>query len=63
LGDIVNLRRARKQLQRQKTEKAAHENRALHSVPARERKKAKADTTLLNKRIEAARREPNSGNA
>jgi hypothetical protein len=57
LAEIVNLRMARKRLSRQAKEDAAAENRALHSIPGRERRRADAARELDERRHEANRRE------
>ena len=49
MPEIVNLRQARKRAARAKKENRAEENRALHSLPARERKQVAAQ----NKRDKA----------
>jgi hypothetical protein len=58
LAEIVNLRMARKQQARRSKEEAAAENRALHSIPGRERRRAEANRELEERRHEANRREP-----
>jgi len=57
VAELVNLRMARKRLARQAKEDAAAENRALHSIPGRERRRAEAASELEERRHEANRRE------
>lgn len=57
MGEVVNLRMARKRADRQAREREAEINRAAHSVPARERKRLRQEEELASKRLEAHRRE------
>jgi hypothetical protein len=57
VAEVVNLRMARKRLARQARADAAAENRALHSIPGRERRRADAARELEERRHEANRRE------
>lgn len=55
MGEIVNLRMARKRAARAAHEAESEANRALHSVPGRERKLAKSERERLGKRLEGNR--------
>jgi hypothetical protein len=57
LAEIVNLRMARKRQARTASEELAAENRALHSIPGRERRRAEAQREVEERRHEANRRE------
>jgi hypothetical protein len=58
LAEIVNLRMARKRRARIAREETAAENRALHSIPGRERRRAETQREIEERRHEANRREP-----
>ena len=57
MAEIVNLRQARKQAARAARERAAEENRALHSLPGRLRKSASKENAQERDRHEAHRLE------
>lgn len=61
MAEIVNLRLARKRARRQASEAEADKNRALHSVPARQRKDAAAKNAAADRRHEAHRIEFRGG--
>ena len=60
MAEIVNLRQARKRAARTERERKADENRALHSLPGKERKAALRETEKLEQRHEAHRLERGS---
>jgi hypothetical protein len=53
MGEIVNLRRARKTKERQSEETKAAANRAHHGTPTKVRKSAKAEQARVRHVIEA----------
>jgi hypothetical protein len=55
MGDVVNLRAARKDKARREREAAAEANRVAHGTPKRDRRKADAERRLTDKRHEAHR--------
>jgi hypothetical protein len=55
MGDVVNLRRARKQKARETADTTASVNRSLHGLSKRERKRAKACAAKENRDLEALR--------
>lgn len=55
MGDIVNLRRARKARERARDEAAAAANRIAHGVAKSESRKARAESDLAGRRLEAHR--------
>ena len=62
MAEIINLRQARKRVAKAKKEGRAEENRALHSLPARQRKATAARNERDKARHEAHRREQPDGN-
>jgi hypothetical protein len=62
MGEIVNLRRARKAKQRSTDEAAAAANRVAFGVAKSESRRARAETDLAARRLEAHRLdEPSKG--
>lgn len=61
MSDIINLRSARKAKNRQKSEVRAEQNRLLHGQTKAAKKLQKASETLANKKLEAHKRESDSG--
>jgi hypothetical protein len=55
MGDVVNLRMARKNRQRQKAAEAAAENRVTYGMSRRERAKAGSEREALLKQLDGAR--------
>jgi hypothetical protein len=55
MGEIVNLRTARKDKARREREAAAEANRVAHGAPKRDRRKADAERRLAEARHEAHR--------
>jgi len=55
MGEVVNLRNARKQKARTSAEAAASANRSLHGLPKHERKASKARATKEKHDLEARR--------
>ena len=58
MGDVVNLRRARKAFARRAAEEAAADARVKHGMPKAARKLADAQRDVETRRLEAHRREP-----
>ena len=58
MAEIVNLRQVRKRAARAGKERRAEENRALHSLPARERKAIAKENEQRLARLDAHRRDP-----
>jgi len=58
MGELINLRRARKRKARDAKETAASANRLLHGVSKPERDAVKAENTLIIRRVDARRLEP-----
>jgi hypothetical protein len=64
MADIINLRTARKQAERQKNEKRAEANRLAHGVSRNDRTRADADRELAVRRLDGHRRDDgNDGGA
>jgi hypothetical protein len=57
MGEIVNLRRARKRKAREDKAADAAENRARFGVPKAERDRRAADAELERKRLDAVKRQ------
>ena len=57
MGEVVNLRQARKRARREAQRETAERNRALHAVPARERRLVAAKRELADRQLDASRRE------
>ncbi|MDE2578392.1 MAG: DUF4169 family protein [Hyphomicrobiales bacterium] len=57
-GEIVNLRRARKQRDRLDAQARAAENRAVHGRAKDERKSAETERARQNRQLDGAKREP-----
>jgi Domain of unknown function (DUF4169) len=62
MGEVVNLRSARKRQARAKAEIEAAANRIAHGVSKKLKAEAEAERTLASKRLEAHRR-PGRGDA
>jgi hypothetical protein len=62
MGDVVNLRSARKRQARAKAASEAAANRIAHGVSKKLKTEAEAERTLASKRLEAHRR-PGRGDA
>jgi hypothetical protein len=56
MGEVVNLRSARKRQARAKTESEAAANRIAHGVSKTLKAEGQAERTLASKRLEAHRR-------
>jgi len=57
MGEIVNLRRARKQRDRRAKEEAAQSNRVVHGRSKSERRLTEAERRLDSARLEGHKRE------
>ncbi|MFK5980714.1 MAG: DUF4169 family protein [Rhizobiaceae bacterium] len=57
MANIVNLRMARKRKSRKEREIEAEQNRALHSIPKRERDLKKAQSKLEQSRLDGHARD------
>jgi hypothetical protein len=57
MADIINLRRARKQLQRNESAKSAEENRARFGRSKAEKQKAEAEFKLQQRQLDAHKRD------
>ena len=57
MGEIVNLRRARKAVARRAAEEAAAQARVTHGTPKAVRQRAEAQRTVEDRRLDAHRRE------
>ena len=55
MGEVLNLRRARKRKAREDSEAAAAAKRSLHGLPKQERKTAKAQATKEKHDLDARR--------
>jgi hypothetical protein len=55
MGEIINLRQARKELDRRKREKEAKANRATHGRNKSERELSQAKSKLEHERLDAHR--------
>ena len=55
MGDVVNLRRARKRKAREDSEVTAAANRSLHGLPKQERKTARAQAAKEKHDLDARR--------
>jgi hypothetical protein len=60
MGDIVNLRAARKRRDRDEKARLADENRARHSRTKGEKQRDKAEAGKLALHVDAHRRDPNA---
>lgn len=60
MGDIVNLRQARKAKARAEDERRAEVNRAKHGRTKAERALAEAERMRLDSAVDSARREPDA---
>lgn len=58
MGEVVNLRMARKRKARAEREKDAERNRAEHGVSRNQRAAARAETDRAGAALDAHRREP-----
>ncbi|GIL01024.1 MAG: hypothetical protein BroJett030_09230 [Alphaproteobacteria bacterium] len=57
MGEVVNLRLARKRAARKGREHQAAANRAMHSAPAAERRRVAAERQLAEGRLDGSRRD------
>jgi hypothetical protein len=57
MGELVNLRRARKNRARREREAEAQANRTAHAIPKRDRALADAQRRIEAQRLDAHRRE------
>jgi hypothetical protein len=60
MGDLVNLRRARKRKARENAEAAASVNRSLHGLPKPEREAANARAAKEKRDLDARRLDRNT---
>jgi hypothetical protein len=58
MGEIVNLRRARKRQANEAAEREAAANRVVHGLPADERRRLKAERDAQAKRLDGHRLRP-----
>ena len=58
MGDVVNLRQARKQKARAEKEEQAQANRARHGRSKAERRQDAAEKALAASKLDAVKREP-----
>ena len=58
MGQVINLRRARKRKLRQLEEETAAANRIRHGAPKRDRTAVKAETTRRQKELDGRRLDP-----
>ena len=58
MGDVVNLRRARKRRDREREAAAAAENRILHGLTRAERRTIEAEREAGERRLDGHRLEP-----
>lgn len=63
MGDIVNLRQARKRHDRKAAEDRAAENRARYGMTKAEKARARDEAERLARRIDGAWRDPDDGEA
>jgi hypothetical protein len=61
MAEIINLRTARKQAERQKNEKQAEANRLAHGIARKDRAQADASRDAANRLLDGHRRD-DSGN-
>jgi hypothetical protein len=57
MGDVVNLRRARKRREREQSQERAAENRVVFGLPKAERERIEAEREKSGRDLEAHRRE------
>ena len=62
MAEIINLRKARKARARAEKEAKAAENRAKFGQPKEERSQSEAAKDLLDRKLDAHRREDGDGN-
>ena len=60
MGEIVNLRQARKRKARETADATAAASRREHGVSKAERQSAQTARALLDKRLDGVRREPSN---
>jgi len=60
MGDVINLRQARKARDRKAVEQAAAEARALHGRTRAQRKLEKAEAEKLSRTVDQAKLEPDA---
>ena len=60
MGDVINLRQARKARDRKAVEQAAAEARALHGRTKAQRKLEKAEAEKLSRTVDQAKLEPDA---
>ena len=58
MGDLVNLRQARKRRDRERAATAAAENRAVHGMTRTERRKTEAEREKAARELDAHRLRP-----
>ncbi|RBP18383.1 uncharacterized protein DUF4169 [Roseiarcus fermentans] len=58
MGDIVNLRRARKRRDRERESAAAAENRVVFGTPKAERRRIEAEREAGDRRLDGHKLEP-----
>ena len=58
MGEIVNLRRARKRQANEAAEREAAANRVVHGQPKDERRRLKAEREVEEKRLDGRRLQP-----
>ncbi|MEZ5801377.1 MAG: DUF4169 family protein [Nitratireductor sp.] len=63
MAEIINLRMARKRAARQAQSEKAEANRALHSIPSRERKAARKNDAKAATRLEGHLRDQSNPQA
>ena len=61
MGEVVNLRRARKTVARQAKEANAAVNRAVHGMPKAERDRSRAQAVLADRKLDGHQRSTDSG--
>ena len=61
MGDVVNLRQARKHKARESAEATASVNRSLHGMPKHERKAAKVRAAKEKRELDARRLDRETG--
>lgn len=60
MADIINLRTARKQAERQKNEKQAEANRLAHGISRKDRARADASREAADRLLDGHRRDDSS---
>lgn len=62
MGEIINLKRARKDKARAGKEADAQENRVQHGRTKLEKKQTKAENDVANRKLDGLKRKPESAN-